>query len=62
MHEAVRIILFYLRPFMPDTAERGLAQLGWRAEAGTLSDQARWGILPAGAATKKGEGLFPRKQ
>ena len=59
--EAVRIVLLYLRPFMPATADRGLARLGWQAPDGALSETGRWGLLLPGTATRKQEGLFPRK-
>ncbi len=59
--EAVRIILLYLRPFMPATADRGLAQLGLVCDNIPLSEAGKWGALLAGTATSKGEGLFPRK-
>ena len=60
--EAVRIALLHLRPVMPETADRGLAQLGAEAPAGALGGLAEWGALPAGARTTKGEPLFPRKE
>lgn len=60
--EAVRIVLLYLRPIMPEAADRGLAQLGWKAPDVSLTEQARWGALPPGTETVKGESLFPRKQ
>ncbi|MFB3891920.1 MAG: methionine--tRNA ligase [Phycisphaerae bacterium] len=60
--EAVRIILLYLGPVMPKTVVAGLEQLGWAPPAGsTIQDIGRWGVLPAGAKTRKGQGLFPRK-
>ena len=59
--EAVRIILLHLRPFMPETADRGLAQLGWQATGEPPSALGRWGRLPPGAKVAKAEGLFPRK-
>ena len=59
--EAVRIILLYLRPFMPEAADRGLSQLGWSVPDRPLGELGRWGVLPDGARTHKGEGLFPRK-
>jgi len=58
--EAVRLILVYLRPVMPDTADGGLAQLGLPAGA-ELERVGRWGVLQAGTMTEKGEALFPRK-
>ena len=59
--EALRIILLYLRPLMPATADRGLAQLGWAAGEKPLGELGRWGVLPTGTKTHKGEALFPRK-
>jgi len=59
--EAVRIALLHLRPFMPTTADRGLAQLGWRPNGKPLSELGRWGRLQAGTRTQKSEALFPRK-
>ena len=58
--EAVRIVLVYLEPFMPETTVRGLDQLGWQRQGRTLDEVGRWGVLPAGAGVNKGEGLFPR--
>jgi methionyl-tRNA synthetase len=60
--EAVRIILLYLHPVMPATADRGMAQLGCRVGDQPLGRQGRWGGLQVGTKTQKGEGLFPRKQ
>jgi methionyl-tRNA synthetase len=59
--EALRVILLYLRPFMPESAERGLAQLGWQVPPGRLAELGRWGLLPKGLRTNKSEALFPRK-
>jgi len=59
--EAMRLILLYLRPIMPDTADRGLGQLGWPVPEGSLSTLGAWGQLSAGAAVQPGEALFPRK-
>jgi methionyl-tRNA synthetase len=59
--EALRIIFLHLRPFMPESAEKGLAQLGWSVPPGRLSELAGWGLLPAGTKTAKAEALFPRK-
>jgi len=60
--EAVRIALLHLKPVMPTAGQRGLSQLGWDSSTGSLGELGRWGVLPAGTATQKGEGLFPRKQ
>jgi methionyl-tRNA synthetase len=59
--EAMRIVLLYLRPFMPDSADRGLAQLGWPVPEKPLSDLGRWGLLAAGTKLQPAEALFPRK-
>ena len=59
--EAVRLILLHLRPYMPESADRGLAQLGWQAPSGPSSGSAAWGVLPAGTKTAQAEPLFPRK-
>ncbi len=59
--EALRIMLLYLRPFMPDAADRGLAQLGWPAPSQPLTDLGRWGVLPAGTKLQAAQALFPRK-
>ncbi len=60
--EAVRIILLYLRPVMPDAADRGLGQLGWSVPDEPLDVCGGWAVLPPGTKTRKGESLFPRKQ
>jgi methionyl-tRNA synthetase len=61
--EALRIVLLHLRPFMPATADRGLAQLGVEAgsDARPLSEAGAWGGLPGATAVPGGEALFPRK-
>jgi len=59
--EAVRLILIYLRPVMPEAADRGLGQLGWAVPDAGLDEIGRWGVLPAGTRSEKGEALFPRK-
>lgn len=59
--EAVRIILLYLHPILPDTVEAGLKQLGLELPSQTLSQEARWGGLSAGSTVCKGDPLFPRK-
>ena len=60
--EAVRLILLYLRPVIPEAADRGLTQLGWSLPDRPLSDVGRWGGLEAGTNTCKAEALFPRKK
>jgi methionyl-tRNA synthetase len=61
--EAVRLILLYLQPVMPNKSPAGLAQLGWSAEAGkTLDELGAWGVLAGGTKINKGDALFPRMQ
>ncbi len=59
--EAVRIILLYLTPFMPETAAAGLAQLGYAPGGQPLSELGRWGLLAPGSRLKPDAALFPRK-
>ncbi|HLB94652.1 MAG TPA: methionine--tRNA ligase [Nitrospiria bacterium] len=60
--EALRILALYLFPFMPVTAERMAAELGWRSSLKdiVLSRDGRWGRLKPGTKTRKGKPLFPR--
>ncbi len=60
--EAVRIILLYLQPVMPETVAKGFASLGWSPDDRPLAEQGAWGQIEAGMATSKGEPLFPRKK
>ena len=61
--EAVRIMLSYLGPFMPEKSAEGLAQLGLaQADTATLSERGQWGQLAAGTPTAPAAALFPRKQ
>jgi len=59
--EAVRLVLLYLRPVMPETCEKGLAQLGWSCDDRPLAEAGQWGRLPSGAPVAPAEALFPRK-
>ena len=59
--EAVRIILLYLHPIMPEASERGLVGLGWSIGDAPLSELGQWGMLPAGTKVQKALPLFPRK-
>jgi methionyl-tRNA synthetase len=70
--EAGRLCLVALAPWMPKTAEKGLAGLGYapgslfgprtESKGETLDALLDWGKLPAGLSLKKGEGLFPRME
>ena len=60
--EAVRIVLLYLWPVMPDAAEAGLKQLGLQPGDRPLSDLGRWGAIAPQARIGRTGPLFPRKQ
>ncbi|MCD6364973.1 MAG: class I tRNA ligase family protein, partial [Planctomycetes bacterium] len=60
--EAVRIVLLYLQPIMPDKALAGLRQLWPQSGGETLGEAGGWGVLQRGAAVAKGDALFPRKK
>ena len=62
--ESLRILAVLFNPVMPETSEKLWRALG-ATNLGELSAQridgvARWGQLPAGAQTTRGEVLFPR--
>ncbi|MDP6543041.1 MAG: methionine--tRNA ligase [Phycisphaerae bacterium] len=60
--EAVRIVLTYLTPFMPEMMAAGLEQLNWQMVDGqSISEAAGWGRLTPGTQVRKPEPLFPRK-
>ncbi|MCK4623740.1 MAG: methionine--tRNA ligase [Phycisphaerae bacterium] len=60
--EAVRIVLSYLEPFMPEKSAEGLAHLGVSGVSdGTLSERGRFGLIEPGTKTAKSDPLFPRK-
>ncbi len=60
--EAVRIILLYLNPIMPDTTSAGLKQLGWELPPDAIACCGGWGQIAPGTQTREAEPLFPRKQ
>ncbi len=60
--EAVRIILLYLRPLMPEKADKGLEMLGVKVPIEkAVVFPARWGGYRWDRTVKKGEPLFPRR-
>jgi methionyl-tRNA synthetase len=60
--DAVRIILNYLSPFMPEMMAAGLKQMNWSlADGQTISDAGKWGQLTPGQQVMQPEPLFPRK-
>ena len=60
--EALHLISLYLYPFMPQTSERILTQLGIKPSFDTwrLAKNTRTGALRPGITVKKTEPLFPR--
>ncbi len=58
--ETVRVCAVLLTPFMPESAEKILAQLGADESARTWESAARFGVLPDGVTVRKGEAVFPR--
>ncbi|MDP8235013.1 MAG: methionine--tRNA ligase [Candidatus Erginobacter occultus] len=60
--EAVRIILLYLLPVMPEKAAQGLEMLGVEVpDQGATVYPARWGGYDWSRTVKKGKPLFPRR-
>jgi methionyl-tRNA synthetase len=60
--EAVRIVLTYLSPLMPDTMAAGLEQLNWQVGDGqSIGEAGEWGRLTPGTQVQKPQPLFPRK-
>ncbi len=62
--EGLRQIAMMIYPFMPGTAAKIWDHLGLEGTVGgaEIPASASWGLLPAGSATARGEGLFPRKE
>ncbi len=56
--EAIRFAAIALKPFLPDTSDRILAQIN--AENGGLESLVSFGVLPAGISVGAGEILFAR--
>jgi len=60
--EAVRIVLMFMSPIMPEKVDAGLSQLGWQFPKGQrITDAAAWGQLPGGTNLQQPDPLFPRK-
>jgi methionyl-tRNA synthetase len=56
--ESQRVVFHLLSPFMPETARKGLAYLGW--DKPITEEGIRWGGLKPGTKIAKAEPLFPR--
>ena len=58
--EALRIVALVIKPFLPETAAKMWEQLGLTdLENKSLAD-VKWGLLPVGTQTAKGDPIFPR--
>jgi len=62
--EVLRIVLIALAPFLPDSTSKAWGYLGFKDDIHTqnYSHISRWGVIPPGQITAKGEPLFPRIQ
>lgn len=58
--EAIRSSLIMLKPFMPDSCERGFCQIGACGDISCWETVGKHGVLPAEVLVHKGETLFPR--
>jgi len=57
--EALRVALTLLKPFIPESAEKALTQIGG-TDFATWDNAFVYGVLPAEVNVHKGETLFPR--
>ncbi|MFQ3573164.1 MAG: methionine--tRNA ligase [Thermodesulfovibrionales bacterium] len=60
--EGLRIVALYLIPFMPDSAQKILLQLGLDIDPKeiVLDEESRWGLLKPHTPIRKSEAIFPR--
>jgi methionyl-tRNA synthetase len=58
--ESIRICVTLLQPVIPESCEKIFAQIGAGEAARTWDSAAVFGVLPACAAVRRGENLFPR--
>ena len=58
--ESIRVAAVLLTPFMPQTSPKIFEQIGAPEETRDWESAGRFGLLPAQAAVKRGEVLFPR--
>jgi methionyl-tRNA synthetase len=57
--ECLRISLTLLRPVMPDTCDKALAQIG-ASDCADWDNAEKFGVLPLNVTVRKGDTLFPR--
>ncbi|HEY5527055.1 MAG TPA: methionine--tRNA ligase [Candidatus Anoxymicrobiaceae bacterium] len=62
--EGLRQIALLVLPYIPEAASRMWERLGLSepVESAKMPESAKWGMLPAGLKTTRGEALFPRKE
>jgi methionyl-tRNA synthetase len=60
--EAVRTVLLYLHPILPEKTVEGMGTLGLDWPRGPLAEVARLGQIPDGTIVRPSEPLFPRKK
>jgi len=59
--ETLRVVTFYILPFMPQTAEKIWERLGMEEKIYNQKiEEAQWGRLKSGTKIKAGKPLFPR--
>ena len=58
--ESLRVALVLLTPFMPETVEKALSQIGADESERSWDSTERFGVLPAEVQVHRGETLFPR--
>ncbi|MEG1633168.1 MAG: methionine--tRNA ligase [Oscillospiraceae bacterium] len=58
--ETLRLTISLLRPFIPDSCARALAQIGVEEKDATWENAAVWGTLSKNITVRRGETLFPR--
>ena len=58
--EAIRFAAVLLTPFMPESMEKALDQIGAEEESRTWTSLAAWGGLRQDVTVRRGENLFPR--
>ncbi|MFQ5964447.1 MAG: methionine--tRNA ligase [Candidatus Scalinduaceae bacterium] len=58
--EAIRIISFFILPFMPNTAEEIQKQLGLSEDKKPVGDDITWGNMQPGISVCKGKPIFPK--
>ena len=58
--EVLRITCSLLKPFIPESADKALAQIGAEPQDGCWDAAGRWGVLSDTVTVHRGDTLFPR--